>query len=69
MSDPEHEHHQFVVMDVVNDSVVAYANAELAVTTLQLDATCGSRFISEHSDSSEQAAGSRSVELSNGLRR
>jgi hypothetical protein len=33
MTDPQHQDDQFIVLDVVDDSEVADANAELAVTT------------------------------------
>ncbi len=37
MSYPEHEDYQFIVLDLVDDSVVADANAEFTITALQLD--------------------------------
>lgn len=34
MSDSEHEHEQFVILNVIDDSVVADANTELTASAL-----------------------------------
>lgn len=69
MSDPEHEDYQLFILDVVDDSVIANANAELPVTALQLDASRRAWLFGERPDRFEQSTGRLHIELPNDFRR
>lgn len=69
MPDPEHEDHQLVILNVVDNSVVADADTKLTATSLELDATRRTWFASESLDRIKQLMGRRPVELPDGFRR
>lgn len=50
MSDPEHEDYQLVILDVVYDTVVTDADAELSPTSLELNAARRTRVNGEAID-------------------
>jgi len=50
MSDSEHEDHQLVILDVVYDTVVTDADAELSPTSLKLNAARRTRVNGETID-------------------
>lgn len=69
MPNTEHEDHQLFVLDVVDDSVVADANAKLTVTTLQLDASRRTRVTGKRPNRFNQSTGRRPVEFPKSLGR
>lgn len=69
MPDTKHKDDQLIILDVVDDPVVADANAKLTVATLQLDAPRRSWVVGERPYRYEQSAGCLPIEFPNGLRR
>src|SRR5690625_2764948 len=69
MSDTERENYQLFILDVIDDSVVADANAELTIATLQLDASRRTRVTGKRSDRFEQSTGRRPIKFPNSFRR
>ncbi len=67
VSDPEHQDNQFIVLNVIDDSVVTDANSELTVTALQLDAPGRAWIACERLDRIEQSTGHLLIEFPNDL--
>lgn len=68
MADPQYQDDQFIVLDVVDNSVVADANAKFTVSSLELDATRRARVMSKSPDRIKQSLGRGLVELPDSLR-
>lgn len=69
MTDPEDQHDQLVVHDVVDDSVVADSDTQFAVTALERDAAGRARVIGKAVDRLENAPRGLSIEFAEGFRR
>ncbi len=69
MADPEDQHDQLVVHDVVDDSVVAAPDAQFAVAALERDAAWRSRVVRQAGDRLEDSPSGLSIELAESLRR
>lgn len=68
MADPQHQDDQLIILDIVDDSVVADANTEFAVASLELNATRRARVAGESPDRIKQSPGRGLVEFPDGLR-
>lgn len=68
MADAQHQNHQLIILDVVDDAVVTDADAELAVTATQLQTTRRTRILREGFDRYLQACGNLRVKPAKRLR-
>lgn len=68
MTDSQHQDHKLIILDVVDDSVIADANAEFAVTAAQLQTSRRTWIFCELLDRSLQSCSNLRMKSSKGLR-